>query len=201
MIKNIVFDLGNVLISFKPAEYFDRNGYTSEYKDFLINTIFRSREWQLIDKGELTKGEAIQKISERSSLNPQEIEAVFNLRTKILYPIAGNIKILPGLRKRGFSLYYLSNFPDDIFDEVFESYPFFKFFNGGFISARVNTAKPERKIFEILLEKYSLKAEECLFIDDDELNVRTARSIGMSGIHLPSAVDLPELVRKRLPPD
>jgi putative hydrolase of the HAD superfamily len=198
MIKNIVFDLGNVLISFKPADYFDKMGYPAEYKNVLISNIFKSREWKLLDNGEMTTREAIQKISERSSLNPHEIAAVFDLRTEILHPIARNIKMLPALKKRGFKLYFLSNFPDDIFDEVSEHYPFFKFFDGGIISSRVNASKPERKIFEILIEKYSLKAAECLFIDDDELNIIASDSIGMSGILVADSADLPELINKKL---
>jgi epoxide hydrolase-like predicted phosphatase len=198
MIKNIVFDLGNVLLSFKPANYLDKMGYSAEYKNIIITDIFKSSEWQLIDKGEMTTGEAIHKISERTSLNPQEIASVFDLRTAILHPIAKNIKMLPALKKRGFKLYFLSNFPDDIFDEVYNRYPFFELFDGGIISARVNVSKPDRKIFEILQDRYSLKAEECLFIDDDELNVRAAGSIGMTGILFMDSADLSELISKKL---
>jgi glucose-1-phosphatase len=200
MIKNIVFDLGNVLISFKPADYLDNMDFTAEYKNILIREVFKGREWQLIDNGNMSVGEAIQKISERSLLNPQEIAAVFDLRTKILHPIDRNIEMLPELKKRGFMLYFLSNFPDDIFDEVFDRYPFFKLFDGGIISARVNASKPERRIFEILIEKYSLKAEECVFVDDDESNVRTAGSMGMSGILVLDSEDLPQLINKKLYP-
>ncbi len=198
MIKNIVFDLGNVLISFKPAEYFDKIGYPTEYKNIIISEIFKSKEWQLVDKGQITTSEAIQKLSESSSLNHKEITTVFDLRSKILQPINGNIKVLPALKKRGFKLYFLSNFPNDLFDEVYESYPFFQLFDGGIISAWVKAIKPERRIFEILFEKYSLKAEESIFIDDDELNVRTAGLLGMSGIHLINSADLGQSIKKRL---
>jgi HAD superfamily hydrolase (TIGR01549 family) len=199
MIKNIVFDLGNVLISFKPADYLSKLGYTAEIKNVILDDVFRSKEWQLIDKGEISREEASRRISERSTLSRQEIEAAFDLRIKILLPIEGNTGMLPALKKGGFKLYFLSNFPDDIFDEVFDRYPFFRLFDGGFISSRVKSAKPDRRIFEILLEKYSLNPEECLFIDDDESNVRTAVSIGMSCIHLSDPAELHDLVKKRLP--
>jgi len=92
-----------------------------------------------------------------------------------MYPINGNITLLPELKKRGFKLYYLSNFPDDIFDEVFNGYEFFKFFDGGLISSRVKCIKPDIKIFEIIIEKYSLSKNECLFIDDIEINTKAAQ--------------------------
>lgn len=198
MIKNIVFDLGNVLISFKPADYLNKLGYSGKLKNVILEDIFRSKEWQLMDKGEISRAVATRRISERSSLSRQEIEAVFDLRIKILHPIEGNTGMLPALKKSGFKLYFLSNFPDDIFDEVFDRYPFFSLFDGGFISSRVKSAKPDRRIFEILLEKYSLNSEECLFIDDDESNVRTGVSMGMSCIHLSDPAELPDQLKKRV---
>ncbi len=199
MIKNIVFDLGNVLISFKPADFLNKLGYTAEKINIILTDVFRSREWHMMDKGEISREEAIGNISERSSLSRQEIEAVFDYRLKILLPIDGNTKLLPALKKSGFKLYYLSNFPGDIFDEVFDRYPFFKQFDGGIISSRVKCAKPDRRIFEILFKKYSLVPEECLFIDDDVSNVKSALSLGMSCIHLSDPGELPDLIRKRLP--
>jgi FMN phosphatase YigB (HAD superfamily) len=198
MIKNIVFDLGNVLISFNPSGFLDKKGYSSEDKNIILNDIFRSQEWIRIDKGEITTPEAIELISARSSLKKDEIASFFDLRREILYPIQGNIKILPGLKKRGYRLYFLSNFPDDLFDEIFFGNPFFKDFSGGIISARVKAAKPDRKIFEILLKKYSLMPKECLYIDDIEINVLTAKTIGMKSIWLYDSIDLKKLIEKEL---
>lgn len=179
MIKNIIFDLGNVLISFKPAEYLEKMGYAPESKNIILNDIFKSPEWFGLDNGNLTTAEAIEKIAARSSLKKEEITSLFNLRTEIMYPINGNITLLPELKKRGFMLYYLSNFPEDIFDEVFNGYEFFKFFDGGLISSRVKCIKPDIKIFEIIIEKYSLSKNECLFIDDIEINTKAAQFFGI----------------------
>jgi putative hydrolase of the HAD superfamily len=95
-----------------------------------------------------------------------------------------NIKLLPALKKQGFKLYFLSNFPLDFFEEVKKEYDFFKYFNGGIISAEVGCSKPDTGIFKIFLEKYNLVPEECLYIDDIEINVKAAESIGVKGIHL-----------------
>jgi epoxide hydrolase-like predicted phosphatase len=200
MIKNIVFDLGNVLISYKPSEYLTKMGYPDEEKNIILNDIFLAKEWFLLDNGDLTTGEAIEKISERSSLNKAGIASFFDLRTDILYPIARNTKILPALKKRGFKLYYLSNFPEDIFDEVYNKYDFFKYFDGGIISARVRASKPDKKIFEILLSKYSISSVDCLFIDDYFPNIKTAESIGMLVLHIQNQENLTDQIEKVLGP-
>ena len=196
MIKNIVFDLGNVLLSFRPEEFFNKNGYEEGTKELIINDIFRSREWLMLDNGDITTTEAIEGISAKSSLKTDEIASVFNLRTKIIFPLTANTKLLPALRKHGFKLYYLSNFPNDIFDEVYKKYDFFRYFDGGIISGRVNASKPDKKIFRILLQKYSLSAGESLFIDDSERNVKAAESIGMKGLHIQAPEELTSKIKK-----
>lgn len=198
MIKNIVFDLGNVLISFKPSEYFDKKKYPVNIKATILADIFGSKEWLMLDKGEISTKEAINRISKRSSLKREEIVHIFNLRTDLMFPLDSNIKLLPGLKNRGFKLYYLSNFPLDIFGEVSSGYYFFKYFDGGLISADAKSSKPETRIYEILLERYSLLAEECLFIDDIEANVISARTFGMTGLFTNGSLEIAKEVEKVL---
>jgi len=182
MIKNIVFDLGNVLISFRPSEYFDKKNYPENIKATILSDIFGSKEWRLLDNGEINTREAINAIALKSSLNKEEIAHIFKLRTELMFPLAQNVRLLPELKKRGFRLYFLSNFPPDIFEEIKTGYYFFKYFDGGIISGEVKFSKPDSRIYEILLEKYSLIPEECLFIDDLEVNVTSAEVIGMKGL-------------------
>jgi hypothetical protein len=73
MIRNIIFDLGNVLISFRPAAYLEKNNYPAAQQQTILSDIFRSREWLLLDNGELTPAEAINRIAEKSSLRREEI--------------------------------------------------------------------------------------------------------------------------------
>jgi FMN phosphatase YigB (HAD superfamily) len=182
MIKNIVFDLGNVLISFKPSEFFDKKNYPGNVKATILEDIFGSSEWSLLDSGEITTQEAIDAIAQRSTLKKQEIIHVFNLRTELLYPIDENIRVLPDLKKRGFRLFYLSNFPGDIFDDIRNGYYFFKYFDGGLISAEAGVSKPDSRIYRLLLDKYELVPEESLFIDDMEVNVKAAEGTGLRGL-------------------
>jgi epoxide hydrolase-like predicted phosphatase len=182
MIKNIIFDLGNVLISFRPSEYFDKKNYPGAIKTTILTDIFGSKEWLMLDNGDITTPEAIDSIANRSSLNKEEIAHIFKLRTDLMFPLDTNVRLLPALKKQGYRLYYLSNFPLDIFEEVRAGYFFFRYFDGGLISAEAKSSKPEPEIYKILMEKYLLLPNECLFIDDLEKNVKTAEAIGMKGI-------------------
>ncbi len=190
MLRNVVFDLGNVLISFKPAEYLEHKKYSQKLKETILKDVFASREWQRLDDGSMTVGEAINSISLNSSLKRDEIAHIFNLRTEIIFPLTRNIKLLPELKKHGFKLYYLSNFPLDIFDEVKNGYYFFKYFDGGVISSEVKLLKPEPAIYKLLLEKYSLLPEECFYIDDIEPNVFSSESVGMKGFFTSGSPDI-----------
>jgi glucose-1-phosphatase len=182
MIKNIIFDLGNVLISFRPSEFFDKKNYPKSIKDKILSDIFGSKEWLMLDNGEITTKEAIDAISLKSSLKKEEIAHIFNLRTDLMFPLDQNVRILPELKKQGFRLYFLSNFPIDIFEELKTGYYFFKYFDGGIISSEVKISKPDVRIYEIFLDNYSLVADECLFIDDLEVNVEAAKTTGIKGL-------------------
>ncbi|MGB4291530.1 MAG: HAD family phosphatase [Bacteroidales bacterium] len=194
MIKAIIFDLGNVLINWKPADYLKNAGYKDTEISLILKDVFQSEEWLKLDNGDITTTQAIKILAKKSTLSESEIRAIFDLRLKIISPIHNNTKLLPELKKRGYRLYYLSNFPDDIFDEVKNKYDFFMFFNGGEISARLNASKPDKRIFRIFLDKYMLKPEESLFIDDSDINAGAAEKLGIKAIHL----DRPEVLKEKL---
>jgi epoxide hydrolase-like predicted phosphatase len=198
MIKNLIFDLGNVLISFKPSEYFDKKKYPEAIKKTILNDIFGSKEWLMLDNGDITTPLAIDAIAKRSSLKKEEIAHIFNLRTDLMFPLDTNVKLLPELKKRGYRLYYLSNFPMDIFEEIRTGYFFFRYFEGGLISAAAKSSKPEPGIYNMLMEKYSLQPDECLFIDDLEKNVKTAESLGMKGIFTNGSLKISQEIEKVL---
>jgi putative hydrolase of the HAD superfamily len=198
MIKNIVFDLGNVLISFRPSEYFDKKNYPLAIKSTILTDIFGSKEWLMLDNGDITTLQAIDAIAKSSSLKKEEIVHIFNLRTDLMFPLDINVRLLPKLKKGGYGLYFLSNFPLDIFEEVHTGYFFFRYFDGGLISAEARSSKPDPGIYKILMEKYSLIPNECLFIDDIEKNVKTAESIGMKGIFTNGSLEISDEIEKAL---
>jgi len=190
MIKNIIFDLGNVLISFRPSDFFDKKNYPANIKSTILSDIFGSQEWLMLDNGDINTAQAIDAIAAKSSLKKEEIVHIFNLRTEIMFPLEQNVRLLPELKKQGFRLFYLSNFPLDIFDEVKNGYYFFKYFDGGIISADVKCSKPDRRIYELLMKQYSLDPSESLYIDDMEANVKGAENAGMKGFVTHGSVEI-----------
>jgi putative hydrolase of the HAD superfamily len=93
--------------------------------------------------------------------------------------IAEMYPVVEALKQNGYGIYLLSNCPD-WFDEFKKSVPAFAFFDGFIISAYYNEIKPDEKLYKILFEKFSLKPEECFFIDDMQANIDTARHLGMT---------------------
>ncbi|MCX6260083.1 MAG: HAD family phosphatase [Bacteroidia bacterium] len=198
MIRTIIFDLGNVLISFIPSEYLKKKNYPSTIRNTILTDIFQSEEWKKLDNGDIAVNEAIDSIALRSALKREEIALVFNFRADIMFPLDDNVRLLPELKKQGFGVYYLSNFPLDIFEEIKNDYYFFRHFDGGIISSEVKLSKPDARIFRYFIDKYSLNAGECLYIDDIEENVRVAESMGMQGMLTYGSQKIAPLLEEKL---
>jgi putative hydrolase of the HAD superfamily len=154
----------------------------------------------MLDNGLINTAQAINSIAATSSLNKDEIIHVFNLRSELLFPLDENVRLLPELKKQGFRLYFLSNFPLDLFEEVKTGYYFFKYFDGGVISSEAKVSKPDSRIYDILLKKYTLIPEECLYIDDIEVNVRAGEAAGMKGIVTFGSLEIAGEIEKALAP-
>jgi FMN phosphatase YigB (HAD superfamily) len=158
MIKNIVFDLGDVLLEFKPERYLERKFSDPAKCRRLYEAIFQSDLWIELDRGTVTAGEAMTAICRRCPGLKKDIELVFSDWESILIPIEGTVSILEELKRAEFQLYALSNFHLSAFEKVYRRYHFFKLFDGLVISAKIKRVKPEPEIYQYLLEKYSLKA-------------------------------------------
>lgn len=183
MIKNIVFDLGNVLIGFRPKK-FTRENVEEKYQDRFFEVVFGGQEWKDLDRGTLTYEEAIKIFTEKLPQCEKAIKKLFDENIyECLEPIEKNIALLPKL-KENYNLYIISNFHLKAFENIYEKWDFFKLFDGKIISAHHKLMKPEPEIYQLLLDTYSLKAEECLFIDDVEGNIVGAKNLGMNGIQL-----------------
>ncbi|MFO7573530.1 MAG: HAD family phosphatase [Bacteroidales bacterium] len=198
-IKTIVFDIGNVLISFRPEVFHRERGVSEEKTAIYLNDIYHGLEWQMIDRGVMTIPEAIRSIAGRSSLSTQEIAGIFTLLEEILFPLSENGKLLKPLKKAGFRLYYLSNFAEEMFARVFRKNDFFSHFNGGILSASVKMLKPEPEIYHELIRKYDIIPAETLFIDDLPANIEAAGAEGFQTLYLPDHTRLREELLRVLP--
>lgn len=193
MIKNIVFDLGRVLLNWDPYSYMLKH-FPKDVAEFLEKNVFETDDWKLMDKGELTEEDLWE---DKLKKFPEYKEYILHMKEKVLEllsPIKENVSLIPLLKERGYKLYILSNFSKETFEKVQKKYEFFKFFDGMVISSHVKEIKPNEKIYQILIEKYNIKPEESLYIDDKIENIETGKKLGFKTIHL----DDPNKLEERL---
>ena len=196
-IKNIVFDLGRVLIKFEPKEYIEQNVPEEKREDF-YNGIFGSTEWLMLDRGTLSYEDAKKIFKERVSGVDKQIDRLFDVDLfEILQPIEENVKLLPKLKEK-YNLYILSNFHQPAFEHIFKKYDFFRLFDGHTVSCYYYLLKPEKEIYDTLIEKFNLIPEETVFIDDTKVNIDACEKEGIRGIHLPDYTELKQKLEEFL---
>lgn len=183
MYKNIIFDLGNVLLNFNPKEYLKIKISEDKIED-VYKAIFQSEEWLMLDRGTITEKDAINNIIERNITYRDDINLVFKEWYDILKPIEESVEVLQNLKENGYNVYYLSNFHELAFKEVTTKNNFFELFDGGVVSYAEKLIKPEEEIYKLILKRYNLNPRETIFIDDTKLNVDGASKLGIKAIFL-----------------
>lgn len=198
MIKNVVFDIGNVLVSFSWRDVMNECGVKEEHIERVANATVRSPYWNELDRGLLPENEILEQFVKNDPELEDEIRVFFAHVTDSMPPFDYSEKWLASLRKRGYKVYLLSNFSDYNFNVNVPRYTFLNETDGKVISYIYKTVKPERKIYKTLLDKYSLKAEECVFIDDRDDNIAAAKELGFEGIVFKSYEDANEKLQALL---
>lgn len=183
MIKNIIFDLGNVIINYNQKKII--NNFTEKEEDikYIYDEIFHAPEWTLMDLGDITNDEAIEIINKRNEFKYEKLTQEFLHEWHKKQPINRDIvEIAKILKNNGYNLFVLSNMANQTY-EYFKNDEFFSLCTGIVISAHEHVKKPDEKVYRLLLDRYNLNAEECLFIDDDDSgkNYETANKIGIKG--------------------
>ena len=190
MIKNVIFDFGNVLIDWNPAylflPYFD--GDEERCRFFTDNVC--NREWFT----RMDRGEDMNKcVAELQTTYPQYAEAVAMFRDRWFEmcngEIPGMLELILDLKSKGVGVFGLTNWPAETFTEARRRFKTLANIDRYVVSSAVKLAKPDPAIYKLLLSKYSLQPEECVFIDDRKDNVDTAIRLGMSGIVYPGTAD------------
>ena len=190
MIKNVIFDFGNVLIDWNPAylflPYFD--GDEDKCRFFTDNIC--NREWFT----RMDRGEDMDKcVAELQITYPQYAEAVAMFRDRWFEmcngEIHGMLELILDLKSKGVGVYGLTNWPAETFAEARRRFKTLANIDKFVVSSAVKLAKPDPAIYKLLISKYDLKPEECVFIDDRKDNVDTAIRLGMSGIVYPGTAD------------
>ena len=183
MIRNIIFDLGNVIINYNQEQIINNFTKKEEEIKYIYDEIFHAPEWELMDLGNITNDEAIEVINKRNEFKYQKLTDNFLHEWYKKQEINRDIvEIAKKLKRNGYKLFVLSNMANLTY-EYFKKDEFFSLCTGIIISAHEHLIKPDEKVFRLLLDRYKLNAEECLFIDDDpsEQNYKTANKIGIQG--------------------
>lgn len=186
MIRNIIFDLGNVIMQ-NPTIDLVKQFFKDEKDAEIFNGfIFKSEYWKKLDLGQIDNETVANEIEEKRLVevsNYKEVHEFMNNWFSKCIPNVETMELGKRLKEKGYNLFILSNMANATFEYFSKAYEFFSIVDGNIVSAKVGIKKPDRKIFDILLERYSLNAEECLLIDDDDTNrtFETANTIGING--------------------
>ncbi|MEG0741055.1 MAG: HAD family phosphatase [Clostridia bacterium] len=181
MIRNIVFDMGNVLLMYDPLLPCRRYAASEEDARLLHAAIFSTPDWLALDGGELDERELLARAQARldtQALRDTAARLMVDWHLDALWPKAGMDRVVEELLSRGFKLYILSN-AGTRFRQYQYKIPHLHQFSGVLVSAEERMLKPSLAIFERLCQRYALAPEECLFIDDVPCNAAGAQACGM----------------------
>lgn len=196
MIKNIISDIGNVLYEFNSDEFINKYIDEKDRKEFVENT-FLNENWNLMDKGDLAFEDARKLFIQKNPKYEEMLNKLFDTSlTLCLNKNHNNISLLKEYKDNGYDIYYLSNMPTETFEVLRKETDFFdNTCKGGVISAHIKMIKPNKDIYEYFLNKFGLKADECLFIDDNIKNVASALELGIHAVQLQKIDDM-EIILK-----
>ncbi len=190
MIKTLVFDLGGVLIDWNPRYLYRKLIDDENDIDSFLSEVCNP-EWNVKQDAGRSLAEAT---AERIALYPEKkslIESFYDRWQDMLGgEIGETVEILRELKNKGESLYALTNWSGETFPIAEERFDFLQWFDGTLVSGVEKMAKPDPAIFHLLLNRYELKAQDCLFIDDSKTNTEAASRIGFETHHFESAAGL-----------
>ena len=192
MIKNIIFDFGAVLVDWNPHHLYDSYFGDAAKAEWFLTEIC-PYEWN----AQCDAGRPIKDITaERVALFPEwekEIRMYFDHWVDMMGdPIPGMEELVRDYKQRGYGVWGLTNWSAETLPLVRDDYPVFKLLDGYVVSGQEKVVKPDARLYRILLERFGLKAEECVFVDDNPANTAGAEAVGIKGIVFKGAEDLRE---------
>ncbi|MDE6873395.1 MAG: HAD-IA family hydrolase [Lachnospiraceae bacterium] len=178
MIRNVIFDIGNVLARFRWKDYIEER-FPEDMWQKIADATVRGPYWDEVDRGVLPIAEIAKKCAALVPGYERQIEAFFAEREKLVEEYAYSASLVRSLRAAGYHVYLLSNYAGDLFDYARAHFKFIPLAEGGVISYEIHKIKPEREIYEELLRRYDLVPEECVFVDDLKRNLCGAATFGI----------------------
>jgi 2-haloacid dehalogenase len=187
----VVFDIGGVLLDWDPRHFYRElfDGDEAAMERFLAQVC--SPEWHAAQDLGYNVGLACRELASR---HPEQAELILawadSTEKMVAGPITGTVEIIAELRRRGLACYALSNMEAETFPLRMARYDFLRALDGHVISGLEKVAKPDPRIYRVLLERYELSPGRTLFIDDKAVNVAAARAVGMQALQFTSAPKL-----------
>lgn len=184
MIKNIVFDMGKVLVHYDSGRVCHQ--FMSDQSQIhKVNTsVFISPEWIYLDMGIISEEQALRQMQIRLESDQEKEMAALCMahwHEYCMWPVDGMKELIRDLKEKGYGIYLCSNAAMRLLSCYQDVIPGIEYFDGVLFSAEVKCIKPQKEIYQQLFERFSLKPEECFFIDDLEVNIEGARRCGMNG--------------------
>ena len=182
MIKNVIFDIGNVLTDFRWKAFLEDKGFSPDILSRIVKASVMNPYWNEFDRGALPEEEVLAAFIQSDPEIEEQLHLAFDNIHGMVTPREYAIPWIKALKQKGYGVYYLSNFSEKAYIECKDALEFLPYTDGGILSDREKVIKPEKEIYDLLLSKYHLNAEECVFIDDTPVNVEAAVKHGFSGI-------------------
>ncbi|WP_318416236.1 HAD family hydrolase [Photobacterium leiognathi] len=182
MIRNVIFDFGAVLFQWKPLHIVQTFTQSVDEQNILMREVLAHPDWLELDRGTMLIAEEIPKFAARTNISVQRMEDFFSHIQLSLEKIPETEALFFKLLDQNYPLYYLTNMCSAFFETLYEKHHFISFFDGGVVSGKELTMKPEPEIFHLLCERYGLVPHECLFIDDHYPNIETAKALGFNTV-------------------
>lgn len=180
--KNIIFDIGSVLIGYRWRDMCLEAGWDEETADKIGRGFFLNPLWPDFDAGLVTTEELVDDIAGKYPELREKAHWFIHSGKKMVEERPRVWEAAKRLKEKGFRLYLLSNYSEELFTVHTAGLPFLEFVDGGVISYQIHEIKPNQPIYEYLLQKYNLKAKDCLFFDDRPENTEAARKLGMEAV-------------------
>lgn len=182
MIRNIVFDIGNVLTDFRWKEFLRDKGFDEAMIRRIGRASVESPVWKELDRGTWSEEELMRAFVANDPEIERELhEAYDNIRGMVTARDYA-IPWVRELKAKGYKVFYLSNFSKKAEEECSDALAFIPYMDGGILSWKDKLIKPDPEIYRLLLERYDLNAQECVFVDDLPENVEGAVRQGFHGI-------------------
>ena len=195
-IKNIVFDVGNVLVAFRYRELMQDLGFDETTVDYLAKNMVETPFWNELDRGDKMNADAIEKFTNELPEYKSEILKFWDNIQDVVKEYDYSEGLVKELKAAGYGVYILSNYPVETYHMHWPRFKFLPHADGYIVSGFERVIKPDEKIYRLLESRFGIKLEDSIFVDDRQINIDAANSYGMKGILFTGYDDLIDSLKK-----